>query len=94
MDPELKRLLDENLMFAKDNNRILHAMRRDQWIALAGRIVIWIIILVLPFYLYQHYLQPLVAKFSVTTGIKMSGPFGLPTSAEMQKLIDSIKAGH
>ena len=94
MDPELKRLLEETNALAKDNHRMLRAIRRDYWIGLAGKILFWVIILALPLYFYQQYLQPLVDKFSTSTGVSAnSGPFGLPTTAELQKLIDSYKAG-
>lgn len=93
MDPELKRLLDETHALAKDNHRMLRAIRRDQWLGFIGRVIVWIIVLVLPLYLYQQYLQPFVEKFSAASGTPTSGIFGFPTSAELQKLINSYKAG-
>jgi hypothetical protein len=93
MDPELKRMLEENLALTKDNHRMLRAIRRDQWFGFVGRIIIWAIVLLLPLYLYQHYLEPIVAKFSATPGEFTSGIFGLPTSAELGKLLNSFKAG-
>ena len=93
MDPELKRRLDEIHALAKDNHDMLRAIRRGQWLGLVGRIIVWIIVLALPLYLYQQYLQPLVSKFSATSGMTTTGPFGFPTSAEVQKLINSFKAG-
>ena len=94
MDPELKRLLEETHALAKDNHRILRAIRRDHWIGLAGKVLFWIIVLALPLYFYQQYLQPLVNTFPASTGTSTShGFFGLPTTTELQKLIDSFKAG-
>ena len=94
MDPELKRLLEETHALARENHRILRAIRRDQWFGFVGKIIIWIIVLLLPLYLYQQYLQPIVSKFSATPGTTTSsGLFGLPTTAELQKLINSFKAG-
>lgn len=94
MDPELKRMLDETHALAKDNHRMLRALRRYQIMGFFGKIVIWAIVLVLPLYLYQQYLGPLISKFSALseTSIPGSGVFTLPTSAELQKLIDSYKA--
>ncbi len=91
MDPELKRLLDETHALAKENHRMLRAIRRDQWLGLVGRIIVWIIVLALPLYLYQQYLQPFVTK--LVPGAATTSVFGLPTSAEVQKLINSYKAG-
>lgn len=94
MDPELKQLLEENLMVSKDNNRILRTIRHTQWFGMVGKVVIWLIVLALPLYLYQQYLQPLITKFSVgTSTMPLSGPFGFPTSAEVQKLINSYTPG-
>ena len=92
MDPELKRQLEEIHALAKDNHRMLRAIRRDQWLGFIGRVVVWIIVITLPLYLYQQYLQPLVDKFSATPGAATTGPFGFPTSAQMEKLINSFKA--
>ena len=93
MDPEIKRLLEETKALAKDNHQMLRAIRRDQWLGFIGRIIVWVIVFALPLYLYQQYLQPFVSKFSSATGVTTSGPFGFPTSAELQKLINSFKAG-
>ncbi len=93
MDPELKRTLEELRVLTKDNHQMLRAIRRDQWLGFVGRVVVWIIVLALPLYLYQQYLQPFVSQFSSTIGIQNSGPFGFPTYAELQKLINSYKGG-
>ncbi|HET9641607.1 MAG TPA: hypothetical protein VFP46_02025 [Candidatus Paceibacterota bacterium] len=91
MDPELKRLLSENLAVAKDNNAILRSMRHHQWLSTLLSAVFWIAVVVAPLFFYQQYLAPIFAKMYGTSGT--SGPFGLPTSAELQKLLDSYKAG-
>ena len=95
MDPELKRMLDETHALVKDNHRMLRALRRYQIMGFFGKIVIWAIVLALPLYLYQQYLGPLVSKFSALSDAPISGSglFTLPTSAELQKLIDSYKVG-
>jgi len=72
---------------------MLRAMRRHQIYSLIGTIIVWAIILALPLYLYQQYLQPFISSFSTTTGLPTSGPFGLPTSSDIQKLINSFTAG-
>ncbi len=92
MDPELKQMIEETRALAKDNHRMLRAIRRDQWLGFVGRIIVWAIVLALPLYLYQQYLQPIVAKISATPGEFTSGLLGFPTSAEVQKLINSFQA--
>src|SRR3989344_716713 len=91
MDPELKRQLEEVHALANDNHRLLRAMRRHQLFGTVVSIVFWLVILITPFYLYQQYLQPLIAKFQATSGSPTSGPLGLPTSADLQKLINSFQ---
>lgn len=93
MDPEVKRQLEEIHALTKDNHRMLRTIRRHQMIAIIGKIIFWAIMLALPLYFYQQYVQPFVAKFQMSSGIKPSGPFGLPTSADLQKLINSFQAG-
>jgi hypothetical protein len=93
MDSEMKRELEEIHALAKDNHQMLRAIRRHQWYGVIGTIIFWAVLLVAPLYLYQHYVQPFVEKFSATTGTSTSGPFGLPTSADLQKLINSFKSG-
>ncbi len=91
MDPEIKRQLEEIHALAKDNHRLLRSVRRHQLFGIIASIVFWLVILITPFYLYSQYLQPFVSKFQTTTGTSTSGPFGLPTSADIQKLINSFK---
>ena len=93
MDPELKRQLEEIHRLTKDNHDMLRAIRRDQWLGFFGRIIVWLIVLALPLFLYQQYVQPIVDKFSVTPGTTAPGTFSIPSSAEIQKLINSFKAG-
>ena len=93
MDPEIKRQLEEIHALAKDNHQMLRAIRRHQWYGLVTTVIFWLVILIAPLYLYSQYLQPFVSKFQTTTGTSTSGPFGLPTSADIQKLINSFKAG-
>lgn len=93
MDPELKREMEEIHALAKDNHQMLRAMRRHQLFGTVVSIIFWLVILITPFYLYQQYLQPLVAKFSATPGATTSGLFNLPSSADVQKLLNSFKVG-
>jgi len=91
MDPEIKDLLEETHALAKDNHRILRAIRRDQWFGFVGKIIIWAVVLLLPLYLYQLYLQPIVSKFSPTSSSTPTGIFGLPTITDIQKIISQYK---
>ncbi len=93
MDPELKRLLEETNALAKDNHRMLRAIRRDQWIGFIAKVVFWIIVLALPLYLYQQYITPFIERFNATQSPTSTSPFWTPSSVELQKLLNSYKAG-
>jgi hypothetical protein len=94
MDPELKQELAQIRALVKDNHDMLRAIRRDQWLGFVGRVIVWIVVLGLPLYLYHQYMQPFVSAYTHQAGLSTSGPFGLPTFAEIEKLINSFKAGH
>ena len=91
MDPELKRQLEEMHALVKDNHQMLRAIRRHQWWSFITTVIFWAVVLLAPLYLYQQYVQPIVAKFSAPGA--STGGFQLPTSTEVQKLINSFKAG-
>lgn len=94
MDPEIRRLLEETKALVKDNHRMLRAIRRDYWFGVIGKVIFWIIIIGLPFYFYQQYLLPAVKQYSIMPGVGASGLGSIPTTtAELQKLLDSLKAG-
>lgn len=93
MDPELKRQLEEIHALARDNHHLLREVRRHQLIEMFGKYVFWLIVIGSSVYGVVNYLQPLATKFSASTGMTPSGLFGLPTSADIQKLINSYKAG-
>ena len=90
MDPELRRTLEELHALAKDNHRMLRAIRRDQWFGFIGKIIIWVLVLALPLFLYQHYLEPLIEKFAPASAATTANAFGLPTTADLQKLLKSV----
>ncbi|MDB5244289.1 MAG: hypothetical protein JWN18_159 [Parcubacteria group bacterium] len=91
MDPELKKLLEENLVLAKDNNRMLHNIRRNQVLSTVWTVLVWVVALAIPVYLYQHFVQPVVHNFFSPTATSTPSVFVFPASAEVQKLINSYK---
>ena len=66
MDPESKKLLQETLELAKDNNEMLHSMRRSQRISNIMSIVYWVFIIgsaVGAYYLIQPYVDQLMEAY-------------------------------
>lgn len=95
MDPESKRLLEQNLTLAKENNHMLRAMRRNMWYGIIWRVIVWTVFILLPLYFYQEYLSPTVQRFqsfgSGNATTTSGGMFGFPSFAEIQKLLDSYQ---
>ena len=97
MDPDLKKQLEEIHALARDNNRMLRAIRRDAWYSLAGKIIFWAIFLVGPLYLYYVYVAPVVERFTPATTTASSGTatstsfFDNLTIGEVQKLIEQYR---
>ena len=60
MEPELKKIVKENLELTKENNRLLRKIRRGS--LLGGLMkIIWIaIILGVPVYLYFNFIEPIL----------------------------------
>ena len=67
MDPESKKLLEETLKLAKENNDILHSMRRSMRIQRIMSILYWVLIIgstVGAYYLIAPYLGQLMDVYS------------------------------
>lgn len=85
-------MLRETYRLAKENNKMLHKMRRN---ALWGGIIKFILyaaLLLIPAYLYLQYLSPIVGQMLKTmqeiqgTGAKAQVQF-----ADWQKMLDQIR---
>lgn len=92
MDPEIQKQLEEVHALARDNHRLLRAVRRHQLLASFSGIIFWLFVLGSTGYLYQFYLKPLADKFSATNNPSSAG-FLQTSSAEIQKLLNSGKVG-
>jgi hypothetical protein len=88
-DAELKSLIEENIRIAKENNRLLRAMRRDAWFSFAGKILLWALLIAAPLYIYATYLMPLIRTLAPEEGTSEGGFMG--SYAELQNLIEQYK---
>ncbi len=66
----LMDLLKENVALAKENNKLLKAMRRDAFIGGALRIILWLAVLGSSYFLAIQYLQPLLSTYSGGEGME------------------------
>jgi hypothetical protein len=82
---ELKMLLEENIVIAKDNNRLLRLIRRDAKIGLIVKIVIWVILLGLPLL----FLGPIIEALSAGLSGNSAAVFGVPTPEQVELFKES-----
>ena len=94
MTPEERRLLQETHALARDNHRMLRSVRRHQLITDFGKFFLWVILIGIGAYYYVFSFLPILDKYRATGVIDIPATIlGLPTSTEVQKLIDSYKSG-
>lgn len=60
----LRRIYD----LAKDNNRMLHAMRRNAFVGGFFRLVLWAVAVFIPLYMYFVYFQPVISELTSSIG--------------------------
>jgi Tfp pilus assembly protein PilO len=65
-DREVERLLKENLRLTRENNKLLKKIRRSHTWALIMRIVFVLLVIGVPYILYQLYFKDTVDEFMAT----------------------------
>jgi flagellar biosynthesis/type III secretory pathway M-ring protein FliF/YscJ len=84
MSPEQEKLLRQTFELSQQNNRMLHAMRRNALLGGIVKFIFYILILVVaPLWVYTTYLQPLVQNLEKTNA---------QTQAQFTALQDTWKA--
>lgn len=87
--------LEQILKLTRENNRMLHAMRRNAWLGGIFKLVMWAALIIVPFWLYMQYLAPVMQSAMETinqvqgTGAKAQAQFG-DLNAAMKKLQDQF----
>lgn len=85
LEPRLKEMVEKNLELTRENNRMLHKIRRNAFIGGILRLVWWAAIIGVPLYLYitvfQPYLEGLGASYE---GLRtqLEGLQNIPSSLE------------
>ncbi|MDD5721264.1 MAG: hypothetical protein PHT16_02345 [Candidatus Pacebacteria bacterium] len=67
MDPESKKLLEDTLVLAQENNKMLHSVMRSMRLARIMRIIYWVIIIgsaLGAYYFIQPYIDQLIGVYS------------------------------
>lgn len=91
---DLKKLLEENLAVAKDNNRLLRELRRNALLGLIARIVLWLVLLGVPLLFLSAYIGPIIEAFAGASSAQAlpQGLFGLPSEEQINLLIEQYQA--
>lgn len=58
--------LDEILRLSKENNRMLHSMRRNAFLGGIFKFVLWAAFIIIPLWLYMQYLAPVMTSMVET----------------------------
>lgn len=66
MDDLDRTQLEQVLKLAKENNKMLRAMRRNAWIGGFFKLILWAAFVILPFWFYLTYLAPTVDSMMKT----------------------------
>lgn len=87
---QLEDKLNELLEVAEENNEILRSMQRTARWSFWGRLLIWIIVLVLPFIFLGPFLKALIPGIpSTDSGHSL---FGFPSEEQVKALLNAYKA--
>jgi uncharacterized oligopeptide transporter (OPT) family protein len=74
--------LEDILRLTRENNRMLHAMRRNAFLGGIVRFIVWAALIVIPLWLYMQYLAPVMDSMMNTmqqiqgTGAQAQAQFG------------------
>ena len=93
---ELKKLLEENLAVAKDNNRLLREMRRNAILGLIVKAVLYLLLLGVPLLVLSSYIGPLLETFSGQTSTESvpASLLGIPSTEQFQQIYDQLQADY
>jgi uncharacterized oligopeptide transporter (OPT) family protein len=85
--------LEEILRLTKENNRMLHSMRRNAWLGGIFKLIMWGVLFVIPLWLYLQYLAPMMQSMLQTyqqiqgTSAQAQAQFG-----QMNQYLEQLKS--
>ena len=95
MDDLDRTQVEQILKLTKDNNRMLHAMRRNAFLGGFIKLFVWGALIIIPYWLYVQYLAPVMTSAMQTieqvqgTSAKAQAQFG-DLNSSLQKLKDQF----
>lgn len=92
MDDLDRSQLEQLLKLTKENNRMLHAMRRSAWLGGVFKLITWAAFILIPLWLYMQYFAPIMGSMMTTLDQlqKMQGA-GTQVSAQFNDLNSTIQ---
>ncbi len=85
----IENLLSEQLELARDTNKVVRSIRRANRIAFWAKLVLWSLVIVVPFL----FIGPILKAFLPTANGAALNIFDFPSSAEIQKVIQTYRTG-
>ncbi len=96
MDPELRGMFEESLALAKENNKMLRAMRKSQKLAQLLRGLYWVLIIasmVAAYYFIQPYIDTVTNAYSNSKGLidSIKNIGGGENTAQIEDLMKTLQ---
>ena len=89
MEPNQNDILHETYQLARENNKMLHAMRRNAFLGGIFKLIFWIALIVAPIWFYQAYLSPVVD--SMLKSINQIGGASATAQSQFAELQNALK---
>ena len=89
MDDLDRTQLEQVLKLAKENNRMLHAMRRNAFLGGLLKVIMWAAFIIIPLWLYMQYLAPIMQSM-IDTMSQVQGT-GAKAQAQFSDLNNALK---
>ena len=93
MPPQHNNTLEEILRLTKENNQMLHSMRRSAFLGGVLKVVVYLAFLIVPYWLYLQYLAPQISQILDTMQkVQGTGASAQVQMAEWQKTLEDLRS--
>ena len=89
MEPNHEQTQEEIYRLVKENNKMLHGMRRNAFLGGVFKVIFWIALIVAPIWFYQIYLSPVVD--SMLQSINQIGGASATAQSQFTELQNALK---
>ena len=93
VEPNQEELLRQIYQLSKENNRMLHAMRRSAFISGLFKLMIYAALIFIPLWLYMQYLGPQINKMmNIVAQVQGTSQQAQAQMSEWQKTWETLKS--